>query len=178
MKDVNDILALDWPGLGALLQDSHHSFLPQDVVPNFYRLLVFAGLQVLVVLASGNEVSFSQIAPGHGPNTAKVCQVVVGVRRPFQIRDMEVPVFSQGSQLEVVLNGLDLTFQTLGQCLIAFFFAQVLGTGFLSHTLGLPRQRGAVIILQDDQVRGGVPFAVQFLAFSSSALSERGSLSD
>ena len=87
-KDVNDIPALDWPGLGALLQDSHHSFFPQDVVPRFYRLRVFAGLQVLVVLASGNEVSFSGIAPGHVPNTAKVCRVVVGVRRPFQIRDV------------------------------------------------------------------------------------------
>ena len=27
--------------------------------------------------------------------------------------------------------------------------------GFLSHTLGLPGQRGAIIILQDDQVRDG-----------------------
>ena len=87
-KDVNDIPALDRPGLGALLWDSHHSFFPQDIVPLFYRLLVFAGLQVLVVLASGNEVSFSGIAPGHVPNTAKVHRVVVGVRRPFQIRDM------------------------------------------------------------------------------------------
>ena len=88
MKDVNDILALDRPGLGALLWDSHHSFFPQDIVPCFYGLLVFAGLQVLVVLASGNEVSFSGIAPGHVPNTAKVCRVVVGVRRPFQIWDV------------------------------------------------------------------------------------------
>ena len=87
-KDVNDIPALDWPGLGTLLWDSHHTFFPQDVIPRFYCLLVFAGLQVLVVLASGNEASFSGIAPGHIPNTAKVCRVVVGVRRPFQIRDM------------------------------------------------------------------------------------------
>ena len=29
--------------------------------------------------------------------------------------------------------------------------------GFLSHTLGLPGQRGVVVILQDDQVQGGVP---------------------
>ena len=57
-------------------------------MPSFYHLLVFAGLQVLVVLMSGNEVSFSGIAPGHVPNTAKVCQVVIGVRRPFQIQDM------------------------------------------------------------------------------------------
>ena len=87
-NDVNNILALDRPGLGALLRDSHHSLFPQDVVPRFYRLLVFAGLQVLVVLASGNEVSFSRIAPGQVPDTAKVCRVVVGVRRPFQIQDM------------------------------------------------------------------------------------------
>ena len=87
-KDVNDVPALDRPGLGALLRDSHHSFFLQDVVPRFYRLRVFAGLQVLVVLASGNEVSFSGIAPGHVPNTAKVCRVVIGVRRPFQIRDV------------------------------------------------------------------------------------------
>ena len=72
-KDINDIPALDWSGLGALLWDSHHSFFPQDIVPHFYHLLVFAGLQVLVVLASGNEVSFSGIALGHVPNTAKVC---------------------------------------------------------------------------------------------------------
>ena len=57
-------------------------------MPSFYHLLVFAGLQVLVVLASGNEVSFSRIAPGHVPHTAKVRQVVIGVRRPFQIQDM------------------------------------------------------------------------------------------
>ena len=82
-KDLNDIPALDRPGLGALLWDSHHFFFPQDVVPHFYRLRVFAGLQVLVVLVSSNEVSFSGIGPGHVPNTAKVRQVVVGVRRPF-----------------------------------------------------------------------------------------------
>ena len=87
-KDVNDIPALDRSGLGTLLRDSHHSFFPQDIVPRFYHLRVFAGLQVLVVLASGNKVSFSRIAPGHIPNTAKVRQVVVGVRRPFQIWDM------------------------------------------------------------------------------------------
>ena len=84
-KDINDIPAFDRPGLGALLWDSHHSFFPQDVVPHFYGLQVFAGLQVLVVLANGYEVSFSGIAPGHVPNTAKVRQVVVSVRRPFQI---------------------------------------------------------------------------------------------
>ena len=73
MKDVNDIPALDRSGLGTLLWDSHHSFFLQDIVPHFYHLRVFAGLQVLVVLVSGNEVSFSGIAPGHVPNTAKVC---------------------------------------------------------------------------------------------------------
>ena len=36
----------------------------------------------------------------------------------------------------------------------------VMGMGFLSRTLDLPGQRGAVIILQDDQVWGGVLFAV------------------
>ena len=87
-KKVNDIPALDRPGLGALLWDSHHSFFPQDVVPRFYGLQVFAGLQVLVVLASDYEVSFSGIVPGHIPNTAKVCRVVISVRRPFQIWDV------------------------------------------------------------------------------------------
>ena len=58
------------------------------------------------------------------------------------------------------MNGLGLALQTLGQCLIAFFFAWILGAGFLSRTLGLPGQGGAVIILQDDQVWGGVPFPV------------------
>ena len=43
-KDVNDIPALDQPGLGALLWDSHHSFFPRDVVPCIYHLLVLAGL--------------------------------------------------------------------------------------------------------------------------------------
>ena len=88
MKDVNDIPALDQPGLGTLLQDSHHSLFLQDVVPHFYCLRVFACLQVLIVLVSGNEVSFSGIAPGHIPNTAKVCRVFISVRRPFQIRDV------------------------------------------------------------------------------------------
>ena len=87
-KDVNDIPALDRSGLGALLRDSNHSFFSQDVVPRLYRLRVFAGLQVLVVLASGNQVSFSGVAPGHILDNAKVRRVVIGVRRPFQIRDM------------------------------------------------------------------------------------------
>ena len=52
----------------------------------------------------------------------------------------------------------------LGQCFDGFLI-RVLGTGFLSHTLELPRQGGAVIILQDDQVQGGVPFAVLSLWF-------------
>ena len=56
MKDINDIPAFNQPSLGALLRDSHHSFFPQDVVPRFYGLRVFAGLQVLVVLVSGYEV--------------------------------------------------------------------------------------------------------------------------
>ena len=87
-KDINNIPALNRSGLGTFLWDSHHSFFPQDIVPRFYRLPVFAGLQVLVVLTSGNEVTFSGIAPGHLANTAKVCRVVVGVRGPFQIWDM------------------------------------------------------------------------------------------
>ena len=72
-KDINDIPALDRPSLSTLLWDSHHSFLLQDIVPRLYCLPVFAGLQVLVVLASGNDVSFSGVAPGHVPNTAEVC---------------------------------------------------------------------------------------------------------
>ena len=87
-EDVNNIPALNRSGLGALLQDSHHSFIPQDYVPCFYGLWVFARLQVLVVLASSDEVPFSGVAPGYVPNTTKVCRVVVGVGRPFQIRDM------------------------------------------------------------------------------------------
>ena len=82
-KDEDHIPALDRLGLGHLLRDSHHSFFPQDVVPRLYRLWVFAGLQVLVVLASGNQVPLSGIAPGHILDNAKVRRVVVGVRRPF-----------------------------------------------------------------------------------------------
>ena len=149
-KDEDHIPALDRPGLGHLLRDPHHSFFPQDVVPCLYHLWVFAGLQVLVVLASGNQVPLSRIAPGHILDNAKVCQVVVGVRRPFQIRDMPVPVLGQYSQLKIVLNGPGLAFKTIGQYLYSFFFAQSLGTGFLSCTLDLPRQRGVVIIVQDD----------------------------
>ena len=70
---VNNIPALNRSGLGALLQDTHHSFVPQDGVPCLYGLRVCARLQVLVVLASGNEVSFSGVAPGHVLNTTKVC---------------------------------------------------------------------------------------------------------
>ena len=72
MEDVNNILALNRSGLGALLWDSHHSFFLQDDVPHFYGFRVFARLQVLVVLASSDEVSFSGVAPGHVPNTTKV----------------------------------------------------------------------------------------------------------
>ena len=71
-KDVNDILALDRSSLGTLLWDSHHSFFPQDIVPCLYRLRVFAGLQVLVILASSNQVSFSGVAPGHILDNSKV----------------------------------------------------------------------------------------------------------
>ena len=82
-EDVNDILALDRSGLGTLPQDSHHSFFPQDVVPHLYCLWVFAGLQVLVILSSGNQVPFSGVAPGHILDNAKVRRVVVSVRCPF-----------------------------------------------------------------------------------------------
>ena len=88
MEHVNNIPALNRSGLGALLRDTHHSFVPQDGVPRFYGLRVSACLQVLVVLASSNEVSFSGVAPGHILNTTEVCRMVVCVRRPFQIRDM------------------------------------------------------------------------------------------
>ena len=82
-KDVNDIPALDRSGLGALLWDPHHSFFPQDIVPHLYRLRVFAGLQVLVILACGNQVPFSEVAPGHILDNAKVRRVVVSISRPF-----------------------------------------------------------------------------------------------
>ena len=71
-EHVNKIPALNRSGLGALLQDSHHSFVPQDGVPCLYGLRVSARLQVLVVLVSGNEVSFSRVAPGHVLDTTKV----------------------------------------------------------------------------------------------------------
>ena len=87
-KDVNDIPALNQSGLGAFLWDSHHSFFPQDAVPHFYGLRVIARLQVLVVLASGHEVPFSGVAPGYVPNTVKVHRVVIGVRGPFEVRDV------------------------------------------------------------------------------------------
>ena len=159
VENENNIPAVNGPGLGALLRDPHHSFFLQDNVSSFDHLLVFAGPQVLEELASGDEVSLGRIAPGHVLNNAKVRRVVIGVGRPFQIRDVEVPVFRQDSQLQVVLNGLGLAFQTLGQCLKAFIFTQGKGVGFLSCTFDLPGQRGAVIIIQDDQLWGWVPFA-------------------
>ena len=42
-EDVDNISALNGPGLGALLQDPHHSFFPQDIVSGLDRLLIFAG---------------------------------------------------------------------------------------------------------------------------------------
>ena len=54
---TDDVPALDWPGLDALLQDPRHSLLLQDVVSHFYCLPVSAGLQVLEELASSDEVS-------------------------------------------------------------------------------------------------------------------------
>ena len=87
-KDINDILALNRSGLGALLWDSYHSFFPQDGIARFYGLWVIARLQVLVVLASGDEVPSSGVAPGYVPNTAKVHRVVVGVRGPFEVWDV------------------------------------------------------------------------------------------
>ena len=72
MEHVNYIPALNQSSLGALLRDSHHPFFPQDGVPCLYGLRVSACLQVLVVLVSGNEVSFSGVAPGHVLNTTKV----------------------------------------------------------------------------------------------------------
>ena len=87
-EHVNNIPVLNRSSLGALLRDSHHSFVPQDGVSHLYGLWVSAHLKVLVVLVSGNEVSFSGVAPGHVLNTTKVRRVVVSVRWPFQIRDM------------------------------------------------------------------------------------------
>ena len=48
-EHVNNIPALNRSSLGALLRDSHHSFVPQDGVPHLYGLWVPARLQVLVV---------------------------------------------------------------------------------------------------------------------------------
>ena len=71
-EHINYIPALNRSGLGALLWDTHHSFIPQDGVSRLYGLRISAHLQVLVVLVSANEVSFSGVAPGHVPNTTKV----------------------------------------------------------------------------------------------------------
>ena len=87
-KDVDHIPALDQSGLGHLLWDSHHSFFPQNTFPRLYRLRVLAGLQVLVVLAGSNQVPFSGITPGHILHHAKVCRVVIAVRRPLQVRNV------------------------------------------------------------------------------------------
>ena len=87
-KDEDHIPALDRSGLGHLLWDSHHPFFPQNTFPCLYCLRVLAGLQVLVVLAGSNQVPFSGIAPGHILHHAKVCQVVVDVRRPLQVRNV------------------------------------------------------------------------------------------
>ena len=87
-KDVDHIPALNQSSLGHLLRDSHHSFFLQNTFPHLYRLWVLAGLQVLVVLASSNEVPFSGIAPGYILHHAKVHQVVVDVRRPLQVRNV------------------------------------------------------------------------------------------
>ena len=82
-EDVDNIVAFDWAGLGTLLRDSYHSFFPQDIVPHLYSLLVFAGLQVLVVLVSCNQIALSGVTPGDIPNTAEVRQMVISVRGPF-----------------------------------------------------------------------------------------------
>ena len=68
---------------------------------------------------------------------------------------MQVLVLSQSAKLEVVLDILGLASEMLAQCINGFILTWSLATGFLSHTLILPGQRGVVIILQDDQVRGG-----------------------
>ena len=120
---------------------------------------VFAGPEVLEELVSGDEVPLGWIVPGHVLNDTKVRRVVIGVGRPFQIQDVEVLVFCEGSQLQVVLNGLGLAFHTLRQCLRAFIFTRGMGVGFLSRTFDLPRQRDTVIIIQGDQLWGWVPFA-------------------
>ena len=87
-EDINNIPALNQSGFGALLRDSHHSFFLQDGVPRLYGFRVFARLEVLVVLASGDEVAFSRVAPGHLPNITEVRRVVVGVGRPLKVRNM------------------------------------------------------------------------------------------
>ena len=87
-KDIDHILALDRSGLGHLLQDSHHSFFPQNAFPRLYHLRVLAGLQVMVVLVGSNQVPFSGIPPGHILHHAKVCRVVVDIRRPLQVRNV------------------------------------------------------------------------------------------
>ena len=63
------------------------------------------------------------------------------------------------AKFEVILDALSLTFQALAQCLNCLFLVRSLGTGFLSRTLGLPGQRGGIIIHQNDQVRCGFTFA-------------------
>ena len=70
--------------------------------------------------------------------------MVVGVGRPLKVRNMQVPVVSQNTKLKVILDGPGLAFQTLAQCLNCFFLVRSLGMGFLSHTLGLPGERGVL----------------------------------
>ena len=86
-EDINNIPALNQSGFGALLQDSHHSFFPQDGVPRLYGFRVFARLKVLVVLTSGDEIAFSGVAPRHLPNITEVGRVVVGVGRPLKVQE-------------------------------------------------------------------------------------------
>ena len=82
-EDEDNIPALNWPSLGALLQDPHHSFFLQDVVSSLDRLPVLAGLQVLEELARGYQVPFGQVAPGDVLDDTEVCQVVIHVWGPF-----------------------------------------------------------------------------------------------
>ena len=72
MEDINNIPTLNQSGFGALLWDSHHSFFLQEGVPHFYGLRVVARLEVLVVLASGDEVAFGWVTPGHLLNITEV----------------------------------------------------------------------------------------------------------
>ena len=125
---------------------------------------------------SGDEVSFSGVAPGHVPNTTKVRRVVIGVRRPFQVGICRFQYSFKIAISRLYWTDRASPFRHWHSASSASSSSGVWVQAFFPIPLVFPGR--GVLSSSSRTTKSGVASRLQFLAFGSSAPSERGSLSD